>query len=112
MRISDWSSDVCSSDLHTQQGLMDNMMKCTQLSAGPVYKLVHPPGVTNFDLYNTVMGNYPTAKECVHELTDPNCLNTVAAFHRAFAFIKGSVDTIFLAYNQDLIGVIPNRDIS
>src|SRR3546814_1445089 len=57
------------------------------------------------------MGNYPTAKECVHELTDPNCINTGAAFHREFAFIKGPVDTLFLAYKEDLIGVIPNGDL-
>src|SRR3546814_9937744 len=53
-----------------------------------------------------------TAKECVHELTDPNCINTGAAFHREFAFIKGPVDTLFLAYKEDLIGVIPNGDLS
>jgi len=69
------------------------------------------------DLYgpgfrDCIMGSHPSAQECVNNLKDPQILNEAAAFHRQFAFVRGPLDMLFLAYKADIVGVLPNRDLS
>lgn len=69
------------------------------------------------DLYSRgfrdcVMGIHPSAQECLDNLKDPDILNEAAAFHRQFALVRGPLEMIFLAYKADIVGVLPNRDLS
>ena len=59
-----------------------------------------------------IKGTHPTAQECLDNLQDPDILNDAAAFHRQFAFVRGPLGMIFLAYKADIIGVLPNKDLS
>jgi len=59
-----------------------------------------------------IKGDHPTAQECLNNLKDPDILNDAAAFHRQFAFVRGPIGIIFLAYKADIIGMLPNKDLS
>lgn len=59
-----------------------------------------------------IMGNYPSFEECLAAVTSKDSINSGAAFDREFALLRGPVDTTFIAYKQDFVGVLPNRDNS
>lgn len=59
-----------------------------------------------------ILGQYPTAEVCLANLTSGEYENEAAAFHRSFAFIRGPIDMLFLAYKTDVIGILPNSDFS
>lgn len=100
---------------HTQQGLTQTMMNQTRLSvAGPI-----PPGLSrgavdlvSRELASTIKNEYPTLQECLDNLKDPNITNEGAAFHREFAIMRGPLDTFYLAYKHDIVGILPNSDTS
>lgn len=100
---------------HTQQGLTGSM-----LSQSPLTQFADPKAqVRGFKVdmyspafYQTIKGIYPTAKECLDNLLDPAVLNTGVGFSRMFAFVRGPLDLVFLAYKGDIIGVLPNADFS
>jgi len=54
-----------------------------------------------------VLGDYPSAVTCLTELRNKTTLNNSVAFSRNFAFLRGPVETIFLAYKQDIVGILP-----
>lgn len=97
------------------QGLSPNGMTISSLA------LVNDPnnrvgGRGGFQLYSPgfkdcVMGAYPSAKECVQNLQDPNILNSSVGFHRKFAFVRGPLDMIFLAYKEESIGYVDPREM-
>ena len=69
------------------------------------------------DLYSAsfrdcIMGVHPSAQECLDNLKNPEILNEAAAFHRQFALVRGPLGMIFLAYKTDIVGVLPNRDLT
>ncbi len=59
-----------------------------------------------------VLGKHPSAQECVERLSDPSCGNDSAAFDRYFALVRGPVDMTFLAYKGDVIGLLPDNNLS
>jgi hypothetical protein len=99
---------------HTQQGLTSNMLN--------YHKVGNPPGallngrdipsLTGLPFYRTVVGDYPTVEECLKNLHDPDVTNSAIAFTRNFAFLRGPVDLMFLAYKSDTVGYMPHGDAS
>jgi hypothetical protein len=59
-----------------------------------------------------VLADHPSAHECLTQLLDPKVKNEAAAFDRYFAFARGPVNMIFLAYKGDIVGVLPKNDLS
>lgn len=99
---------------HTQQGLTGNMFDTTIIDLGKDRNPYKSGGVSLFDaaFYDTIKGNYPSVYECIENLHDPKCGTGSAAFHRNFAVIRGPVGLLFLVYKQDVIGYLPNGDLS
>lgn len=64
------------------------------------------------DFRDCVLGIYPSVEDCIKNLTDPDIMNTEVGFHRDFAFVRGPIDTIFLAYKTDVVGLLENGDTS
>lgn len=98
---------------HTQQGLTAQMLSCTVLSIGTDAKRrlggVH---ITSESFRDCVVSDYPSISECLDNLKDPKVSNEGAAFHRNFAFVRGPIDTMFLAYKSDIVGLLPYGDLS
>lgn len=66
--------------------------------------------LTSAEIKATIKGEYPPFSECVEQLKDPECANTGVGFRRNFALIRGPIDTLFLAYKDKIIGVLPYGD--
>ncbi len=101
---------------NTQQGLMPNMLSYYELSA--VGSLITPrkggntPSLFGVPFYKTIKGDYPNPFLCAQKLNDPEIVDTSVAFHRDFAFVRGPVGLLFLAYKHNVIGYMPNSDFS
>lgn len=97
----------------TEQGLTSSMLLSRKLDltngpqSAPVSLSLHTP-----EMKRCIKGEHPTAQRCIEALTGGKYANQAAAFHRHFAFIRGPVDTLFLAYKNDCIGVLPHGDLS
>lgn len=95
----------------TEQGLISSMLYETPVSTDVQAK----KRIGTIDVYgpafrDCVIGDYPSAKECLAGLSDPSILNDAVAFSREFAFARGPIGMIFLAYKHDIIGVLPRGD--
>lgn len=97
------------------QGLTRAMICEHLVSASPVRD--NPKGMsgTQIDIMSPaflscVMGEHPSAKECLENLLDPAIENEAVAFHRDFALIRGPIDMLFLGYKADVVGVLPKND--
>lgn len=97
------------------QGLTRNMICEHEVSAKPIRD--NPKGApgTYIDMMSPaflscVLGEHPSAKECLSNLLDPAIENEAVAFHRDFALIRGPIDMIFLGYKADVIGLLPKNN--
>lgn len=98
---------------HTTQGLTQQMLLTQPVSLDRVKPAkVGPPTLLSPDVKSCILGDHPSFKECVKNLLDPEIANEGVAFHRNFALLRGPVDTLYLAYKSDVVGVIPNLDAS
>lgn len=95
---------------HTQQGLTDNMVKTRPVSLNPDSNKCPAIGVTWVEMRRTIMNDYPSFNDCVKNVLSEDYLNKSAAFHREFAVLVGPVDTVFLQYRTEVIGIVPNHD--
>jgi hypothetical protein len=98
----------------TEQGLIKSMLletRCSLVGEGPRTSSASTD-IYGKDFYRTIKGEYPSAERCLSELKNPNIENEGAAFHRQFAFIRGPIGMIFVAYKGDIVGVLPNGDLS
>jgi hypothetical protein len=98
----------------TEQGLTPTMLKCQRLNFSNENVGSSPSSVnmTGPEMYRCIRGQHPTPLTCLEKLTDDKYANNAAAFHRHFAFVRGPVDTLFLAYKNDVVGLLPNNDFS
>lgn len=98
----------------TPQGLTKQMI------AARYHPITNNPGGNNLptshmDLTSaamkaTIKGEYPSFQECCTNLRDPECSNTGVGFRRDFALIRGPIETLFLAYKDKIVGVLPYGD--
>jgi hypothetical protein len=96
----------------TKQGLIPAAICIARITAGQE-KAVKPHNIHFYseEFRDCVVGDYPTPKECLAGLTPEN-INESAAFHRNFALVGGPIDTIFLAYKDEVVGALPRNDFS
>lgn len=95
----------------SEQGLTTSMIShsAVRLSNNKAYPHVD---TVSPEFREMVLGNYPSAAECLQNLKNPEKTNESAAFDRSFAFVRGPIDLLFLAYKQDIIGVLPSSSFS
>ena len=98
----------------TLQGLTRNMVVETRIDTGKPIPM--PRGSNNVDLqspafHSCVMATHPPAKDCLENLLDPEIKNVSVAFNRLFAFCRGPIDMMFLAYKDDIVGVLPKNNL-
>lgn len=99
----------------TQQGLIRTMLYISPVNAA----VSRPPQPVHYnfdmwseDFYDCIMGNYPSIDTCLSKLTDSNCANEAAAFHRYFALVKGPIGMLFLSYKGEVVGLLDNKNLS
>lgn len=99
----------------TQQGLIKTMIYISPVNAA----MSRAPQQVNYnfdlwseDFHECIMGNYPSIDTCLSKLTDRNCANEAAAFHRHFALVKGPIGMLFLSYKGDIVGLLDNKNLS
>lgn len=104
---------------HTQQGLTAQMLSQHPLlqfrdfsepTTAPRVRVM--VDFFHYSFYQTIKGVYPTPKECIDNLLNPKISNTAVGFSRLFAFVRGPMNMIFLAYKGDIVGYLPNDDFS
>jgi hypothetical protein len=98
----------------TQQGLMRNMVLEHRISLDNSSSKGYGPNVSLFgeEFKACVMGDYPSPQTVFKALLDPSVANNSLGFHRHFALVRGPIDMLFLAYKQDVVGVLPVGDFS
>lgn len=102
---------------HTQQGLTGNMMLSRPITLDGGKNPAGAFNSRNIGVYSNgfrscILGQYPNADECLTNLTDKAVANQSVAFHREFAFVKGPVGIMFVAYKGDVVGFLPNRNLT
>ena len=102
---------------HTEQGLTARMVTETPVLLSKEARNEPRYGGTgclNYvrafsqEFYDCVKGVYHKPQECLNAMKDPEVENSAAAFDRMFAFVRGPMDMVFLAYKTDVIGVLPD----
>lgn len=98
----------------TEQGLIRTMVQETPLTTSQSPDTGIKSGYTDvfgIPFRACILGDHPSAQEVIAALKDPSVENESVAFHREFALVRGPIDMIFLAYKQDIVGVLPNGDL-
>lgn len=97
------------------QGLTRSGVVEVQLTCQPGKQRGAPSSNVDFftkAFHACVTGQHPTAAECLNALLDPSIENDAAAFNRQFAFVRGPLDMLLLAYKSDIVGVLSHNDFS
>lgn len=100
---------------NTQQGLSTQMLTQHRVSLTPKPQGYGGDRLVEFlglPFYNTLVGDYPSLKECIDNLKDESCTNDAAAFDRKFAIIRGPMNMLFLGYKDEVVGQLVNNDTS
>ena len=97
---------------HTQQGLSQAMLVASEVSLGNIKSRLNAVDIHSPQFRDCVLGIFPEVKDCISNLLDPDIMNDAVGFHRNFAFVRGPVQTLFLAYKGDVIGLLPHGDTS
>lgn len=104
---------------HTQQGLTAAHATATRLTLSTKINLggkdsfkLNPGDVYKEMFRDCILAQHPPAKEVIKNLHDEDIANEGVAFDRNFAFVRGPVRTLYLAYKTDIIGHLPLGDLS
>lgn len=101
----------------TQQGLISSMVSQKVVSMDASANHPYGGGGLSISMFGAdftacINGVYPTAKEALEALADPSVQNKGLAFTREFAFIRGPLGLLFLAYRGDIVGILPDKSLS
>lgn len=103
----------------THQGLTGNMITETAvtLSKGPDLGRGGRAGLYYTQLISTAMhscivADHPSAEAVLLNLKDSDVENEAVAFHRHFAFVRGPVSSLFLAYKAQIVGHLPKNNLT
>lgn len=102
---------------NTQQGLTQAMMVVKKVSLlgsnSPLSSYAsNPVRVSDYALAECITNQYPDIGTVISSLNDKTVTNTGAAFHREFAIVRGPLRTLYLAYRDDIIGILPDNNTS
>lgn len=97
---------------HTRQGLTVHMVTHSLVSAAGALKTGSNIHLNSPEFVACILGKYPSPYTCLDKLKNEAIERDSVGFHRHFALIRGPVDTLFLGYKEDVVGVLPNRNFS
>lgn len=98
------------------QGLVKYALHETLLTAGS--RQDNPPRILEkVDIYSQgfhdcILADHNSAADVLAALVNPRIANDAHAFHREFAFVRGPIGMVLLAYRTDIIGILPHLDFS
>jgi hypothetical protein len=69
-----------------------------------------PVNLMSGELRDTIKGDYPSVKDCLTNLNDPDVSNNAVGFHRYLALTRGPLDLTFLVHKQEVIGYVEGID--
>lgn len=95
-------------DRRREQGLVSNLISYTPVSVGQKQTQRWGGRLDGPEFYSCVKASHPTARECLEKLRDPSIENEAAAFDRNFAFVRGPLDSLYLAYKTEVVGRVPD----
>lgn len=95
----------------TWQGLTKSAIEEKRITLGE--QVPQPRGLNTIDFTgeafrDCIIGSYPDPDECLKNLLSDDYENDAVAFDRSFAFVRGPIGMVFLAYKGDIVGVLPN----
>ena len=95
---------------YTQQGLIESMISCRRVCVGDKSGV----GYSLFSkyMYDTIKGNYPSAQEALEGFNNDSIANEAVAFHRYFAFVRGPLGIVYLAYKNEIVGFTPDISVA
>lgn len=100
----------------TEQGLTTGQLRQTVISIESKGAIPTPngnyPSIYTEEFRDCILGQYPSPKECLDGLLSDKNVNTSVAFHRNFALVKGPINTIFLAYKGNVVGLLIRNNYS
>lgn len=67
--------------------------------------------VNSHEFRDCILGDHYYPREALGHLLNPKIANDALAFNREFAFCRGPLDALYLAYRSDIIGILPNSDL-
>lgn len=94
----------------TEQGLTSSMLYTSMISPMPAKKAFNPIDMYTESFRDCIIGKHPSPKMVLENLLSSKYENESVAFHREFALCKGPIDLIFLAYRDEIIGVLPKAN--
>jgi hypothetical protein len=98
------------------QGLVRYALHETLITAGSRQdnpaKALERVDVYSQGFRDCILADHHQAADVLKALMDPKIANDAHAFHREFAFVRGPVGMVFLAYRTEVIGCLPNHDLS
>lgn len=98
---------------HTQQSLSSNMCSQVLINMATNGDTPHSALRVYFggvEFTEMLKGVYPSFRECITNLSDPDCNNSAAAFNREYAIVRGPVGVLFIANKDGPFGIV--KDIS
>lgn len=96
----------------SEQGLIGSMLYERRISSSLEVSFSQNIHITSAAFKSCVMGEHPPADLCLKAMLDPDLENEAVAFHRNFALVRGPMGMLFLAYKEDVVGVLPNNDFN
>lgn len=95
----------------TEQGLTLQMLYTKKVAPSNTENFTHVDMYSE-GFYDCIMGNYPSPKVALEGVTSTKFENQSVGFHREFALVRGPLDLVFLAYKDEIIGVLPRGDFT
>ena len=90
-------------------GRSSSTLKAATTGDSNVYVRVE---VFGLDFYDCMLNNYPTPQEILESFKDPEVTNSGVAFHREFSIFRGPLDLLFLCYQNEGIGILPDGSMN
>lgn len=91
----------------TEQGLSQAMLKETKLQPVIQLDMRNEIGSESAAMRDCILGKYPSPQEVVANLNNPACRNISVAFNRQCAIVRGPLETLYLAYKSEVVGLLP-----
>lgn len=95
----------------TEQGLTESMLVQHTPNLDNTSTKGNYINILSKQMVDCINGTFPSYEEVIQNLRDPDVMNKSAAFSRQFCVVRGPIETLFLGYKTDVIGLIDGNNI-